>query len=185
MKKQIGLLVILFLAGIASAQLFGTKFLTTYGFLNKYHMDAFATTEMDFMQMFWNILWERGKAFVVLIILGITPIRKYLPLLLKSILVYAFGLFLCACIMNMGIGGILIAIGSLFPQIIPYILAILVIFYVEAKPQKVMHSKMNMISPILTYIMWGAIVVMLILIACLLESTIGVYLLQKIVKIIY
>lgn len=184
MKKQIGFLVILFLAGIASAQLFGTKFLTTYGFLNQYHMDAFASADMDFMQVFWNILWERGKEFLIFVLLGITPIRKYLPLILKSILVYAFGLFLCACIMNMGIGGIAVAVCSLFPQIIPYVLAILLIFHMEEKPQKVMHNKANSISPILTYIMWGALIVMLILIACLLESTIGVYILQKIIKII-
>lgn len=184
MKKQIGILVIWFLAGIASAQLFGTHFLTTYGFLNKYHMNAFASAEMDFLQVFWNTLWERGKEFLVLIILGITPIRKHLPMILKSILTYAFGLFLCACVMNMGIGGIAVAVCSLFPQIIPYVLAILLIFHMEEKPQKVIHKKANVISPILSYVMWGALVITLILIACLLESTIGVYILQKIVKII-
>ena len=40
-------ILILFLAGVLSAQLFGSEFLATYGFLNEYHLQSFAAAKIQ------------------------------------------------------------------------------------------------------------------------------------------
>ena len=61
MKKELAIGICFGLAGILCTCLFGYEYFTTYGFLNAYHMKAFAASDTGYLPLLANILWERGK----------------------------------------------------------------------------------------------------------------------------
>ena len=105
MKKEITIGICFVMAGILCACFFGYEYFTTYGFLNEYHMRSFADTDTELMTLLGNILWERGKLFVFLWILSYTPAHKVIPLVLRCLICFTGGIFLAACMLNMGIAG--------------------------------------------------------------------------------
>ena len=99
MKKELAIGICFGLAGILCTCL-------TYGFLNAYHMKAFAASDTGYLPLLANILWERGKVFVIITILSLTALKAILPLLLRCLIYFTGGVFFAACVMNMGILGI-------------------------------------------------------------------------------
>ena len=99
MKKELAIGICFGLAGILCTCLFGYEYFTTYGFLNAYHMKAFAASDTGYLPLLANILWERGKVFVIIAILSLTALKAILPLLLLICLIYftPWGFFFCLC----------------------------------------------------------------------------------------
>lgn len=98
MKKELAIGICFGLAGILCTCLFGYEYFTTYGFLNAYHMKVFAASDTGYLPLLANILWERGKVFVIIAILSLTALKAILPLLLRClILFYRRGIFCCLC----------------------------------------------------------------------------------------
>lgn len=185
MKKQILFIAICFLSGVVSAQLFGTKFLTTYGFLNSYHIRAFVMGKTEYMQMFWNILWVRIKEYLFLALLGFTPVRKILPQFIKSVLAYTFGLFLWACVMNMGLYGILVCVCCIFPQGILYFTAIVLLIKLEVQPRYVGagYEKSSWLrTSVTTHFFTILTIVILVIMGALLEALAGNVLLHMVLQ---
>ena len=102
MKKELAIGICFGLAGILCTCLFGYEYFTTYGFLNAYHMKAFAASDTGYLPLLANILWERGKVFVIIAILSLTALKAILPLLLRCLIYFTGGVFFAACVMNMG-----------------------------------------------------------------------------------
>ena len=73
MKKELAIGICFGLAGILCTCLFGYEYFTTYGFLNAYHMKAFAASDTGYLPLLANILWERGKRDVSGIIPQVAP----------------------------------------------------------------------------------------------------------------
>ena len=69
-------------------------------------MKAFAASDTGYLPLLANILWERGKVFVIIAILSLTALKAILPLLLRCLIYFTGGVFFAACVMNMGILGI-------------------------------------------------------------------------------
>ena len=86
MKKELAIGICFGLAGILCTCLFGYEYFTTYGFLNAYHMKAFAASDTGYLPLLANILWERGKVFVIIAILSLTALKAILPLLLSCLI---------------------------------------------------------------------------------------------------
>ena len=78
MKKELAIGICFGLAGILCTCLFGYEYFTTYGFLNAYHMKAFAASDTGYLPLLANILWERGKVFVIIAILSLTALKAIL-----------------------------------------------------------------------------------------------------------
>ena len=116
MKKEITIGICFVMAGILSVCFFGYEYFTTYGFLNEYHMRSFADSDTELMTLLGNILWERGKLFVFLWILSYTPARKVIPLVLRCLICFTGGIFLAACMLNMGIAGFMFFLVSWLPH---------------------------------------------------------------------
>lgn len=94
MKKELAIGICFGLAGILCTCLFGYEYFTTYGFLNAYHMKAFAASDTGYLPLLANILWERGKVFVIIAILSLTALKAILPLLLRCLIYFTGGVFL-------------------------------------------------------------------------------------------
>lgn len=120
MRREYLSYILLFLAGMWIAQVIGREYFMEYGYLTPYHLRNFAEAEMDYVDLFWNLLWTRGKQFLGLWILQMTPCRRILPVLLKRLVVLIMGFFLMVCCMIVGSMGILILLVVLFPQGICY-----------------------------------------------------------------
>ena len=100
MKKELAIGICFGLAGILCTCLFGYEYFTTYGFLNAYHMKAFAASDTGYLPLLANILWERGKVFVIIAILSLTALKAILPLLLRCLIYFTGGVFFAACLVG-------------------------------------------------------------------------------------
>ena len=158
MKKELAIGICFGLAGILCTCLFGYEYFTTYGFLNAYHMKAFAASDTGYLPLLANILWERGKVFVIIANLSLTALKAILPLLLRCLIYFTGGVFFAACLMNMGILGI--------------------VFLLLVEPHRFYNRK----NPWLLRLAWGMGVVVLVLLGCVLEASVGIRLLRFVVE---
>ncbi len=185
MRKNLLFFLLLFLVGIAGAQFFGKEFLTTYGFLNPYHLNAFAEMDVKELLLFWNILWERGKLLLGIGILLATPIRKFVPALLMGGFAFVFGFFSAACVMNLGVPGIGVALFFWIPHGIFYILAILLLLYFVNSGMDVQGGyafRRSGKKRLLSFILFPLLIILLLVIGSLLEATAGTFFLQVMVR---
>ena len=106
MKKELAIGICFGLAGILCTCLFGYEYFTTYGFLNAYHMKAFAASDTRVFAAFGKYFMGKGKS--------VCDYYNPFPYCFKSNsaiiialpdLFYRRGIF-AACVMNMGILGI-------------------------------------------------------------------------------
>ena len=165
MKKELAIGICFGLAGILCTCLFGYEYFTTYGFLNAYHMKAFAASDTGYLPLLANILWERGKVFVIIAILSLTALKAILPLLLRCLIYFTGGVFFAACVMNMGILGIVFFLVSWLPHGILYLAALALLLLVEP------HRFYNRKNPWLLRLAWGMGVAVLVLLGCCLLYT--------------
>jgi len=178
MKKEIIVGSCFFVAGILCACFFGYEYFSTYGFLNEYHMQSFANAELNIPVLLGNIIWERGKFFLIIFLVACTPGKKIAPLILRCGICFTSGIFLAACTLNMGVGGILFFVVSWFPHGILYLLALIVIFCVDP------HRFYNRRNPVLKKIALYASIVVMILLGCCVETVIGTRLLRWSIRLI-
>ena len=202
MKKELAIGICFGLAGILCTCLFGYEYFTTYGFLNAYHMKvfvvlvfgfllflffffcfwgkvfviAFAASDTGYLPLLANIFWERGKVFVIIAILSLTALKAILPLLLRCLIYFTGGVFFAACVMNMGILGIVFFLVSWLPHGILY-LAALALLLLEAP-----HRFYNRKNPWLLRLAWGVGVAVLVLLGCVLDASVGIRLLRFVVE---
>jgi hypothetical protein len=173
MKRTCILCLILLLAGILTAQLFGAEFLGTYGFLNDYYLKTFARSNPDKLDLFWNILWERGKLFLFLALLAATPLKRWLRLLLLGLFSYFTGIYGAACLICQQLRGLGIFVLSLFPHGLFYAGAAWL--FLRLLPPGRFSGKKYVFS----YLLANAIVLLLFLIGCILETAVSSPLLWK------
>jgi hypothetical protein len=178
MKKEIAAGSCFCLAGILCTCFFGYEYFATYGFLNAYHLSAFAESTPDLPLLFGNVLWERLKLFLFVALVALTPAKKYEPLVLRCVISFTAGIFLAACVGNLGIGGILFFVASWFPHGVIYLLALFLLFGVDTKYYtrrgKLLWKKAALYLGILS----------LILLGCVLESGVGTKLLRMVISLL-
>lgn len=124
MRKEYLVYIVLFLGGIWVAQLIGKDYFVTYGYLNTNHLDGFIREETDYVDLFWHILWTRGKQFLAIWILQLTFLKRVLPVLIKLLLTFLTGFLLMVCCMTVGATGLLLVLAAIFPHGICYLLAL-------------------------------------------------------------
>lgn len=176
MKKEIAIGVCFSLAGILCTCLFGYEYFTTYGFLNAYHLSSFADSTTEFLPLLADILWERGKLFLLIAVISLTTLKSILPLLLRCLLFFTGGIFLAACVLNMGLLGMVFFLASFLPHGLFYLMALVLLLRVEQ--HRFYHRK----NPWLMKLAWIFSVVVLDLLGCLTEASLGIALLRLVVK---
>ena len=179
MRKELAVGICFCLAGMLCSFLFGSEYFAAYGFLNEYHLRSFAEGGQEQQIILWNILWERGKLFALVGLVSATSLKKLLPLIMQCLIWFTAGIYLSACFMNMGIGGILFFLVSLFPQGLFYFLALIMIL--RREPAYHQYRQKN---ALLRKVLYTAGVICVILIGCLLEAFLGIKLLRWAICII-
>lgn len=177
MKKEIGIVLLFFLLGIFVAELLGDEFLVTYGFLSEYQLHSFGTADIDRMDLFWNILWERGKGLLVIALMNATQLHGFLPRAGECVIGFAMGFFAAVCVIQMGLCGILLALAAFFPHGILYLAAFVLLYHLRyAYTSEGRKRKTVFFLRIL--VIWIVFVL-----ACLVETYIGTGLLQLFVRL--
>lgn len=167
MRKELAVGICFAVAGVLCAWFFGSTYFATYGFLNEYHLKSLAESTADAGMLLWNILWERGKLFLVAGLAAATPLKKVLPLLVECLLCFTGGIYLAACVMNMGGWGFLFFFLSLLPHGIFYLAALILL--VRKDPGFRYRPK----GTALRIILFAAGLLLLIVLGALLETFVG------------
>ena len=167
MRKKLAVGISFGVAGILCAIFFGNGYFSTYGFLNEYHLRSLAESGADQGLLLWNIFWERGKMFLVLGLAAATPLKKVLPLILQCLLCFTAGIYLAACVTNMGGYGALFFSLSLLPHGLFYLAALFLMLC--KRPAPIYRQKGGLIKKIL----FVCGILFLIFIGCALEAYVG------------
>lgn len=177
MRKEFLVNIILFLGGIWIAQLIGKDYFATYGYLNSVHIERFVQEEMNYVDLFWNILWTRGKQFLMIWMLQMTACKRILPILLKLLFAFLLGFLLMVCCITVGPTGLLVVLATLFPHGICYFLAVWGLFGWQ---QTMRFEKRQRVKEIVIQIV---ICMLLIISGGILETVVGTRMLRYILKV--
>lgn len=121
MKKFFLMLALLFVSGIIAADICVQELQGNDIVMNLDVFKSYAYSKVVFKDVVWNILYERGKLFICLLILCITPLREKMPVLFMSVFSFCFGFFLMSCVLAVGFVGIVVAFASVLPHGLLYV----------------------------------------------------------------
>lgn len=171
MKRKTYLCILLFLIGIGIASLIGNGDAEIFG--NEYHVQNFGVAELDKMGLLCEVLWNRGKLFLMLMVFLATPVRKWIPFCTAACLSFLAGIYIKICLIQFGLKGILIFLISLLPHGIFYGMVAVLLFLMSKNRNY--YRKGEMLSRILVII----IMLTLFFVGALLEVWTSSSVLQK------
>ena len=159
MKRKTYLCILLFLIGIGIASLVGNGDADIFG--NEYHVQNFGVAELDKMGLLCEVLWNRGKLFLMLMVFLATPVRKWIPFCTAACLSFLAGIYIKICLIQFGLKGILIFLISLLPHGIFYGMVAVLLFLMSKNRNYYrkgeMLSRILVISIMLTLFFVGAL----------------------------
>ena len=178
MKKLIRIGLIFFLAGILVAELLGEEFFSGIGFLERKTLLTYAALRPEPASLFGSVLWIRGRAFLLLLLLCMTPLKKFLGVGATFIFGWSGGFLVTACVIMLGWIGIPLSVAAVLPHGILYVLAGILIVRFRNRYHTI--TKKNML-PILAESM---LIFILFLAGCLLETVLSAKLIYTILSAI-
>ena len=159
MIRKTYLCILLFLIGIGIASLVGNGDAEIFG--NEYHVQNFGVAELDKMGLLCEVLWNRGKLFLMLMVFLATPVRKWIPFCTAACLSFLAGIYIKICLIQFGLKGILIFLISLLPHGIFYGMVAVLLFLMSKNRNYYrkgeMLSRILVISIMLTLFFVGAL----------------------------
>ena len=169
MRRKISLCILLFLIGIAS--IIGNGDHVIFG--NEYHVQNFGVAQLDKMGLLCEVLWNRGKLFLMLMVFLATPVRKWVPFCTEACISFLAGAYIRICLIQFGLKGILIFFISLLPHGIFYGMVAVLLFLMSKNRNY--YRKGEILSRILVII----IMLTLFFVGALLEVWTSSSVLQK------
>lgn len=109
-----------FTAGIFVANLMGREAVSNAGILNDYFVEKFQYTEINGQNLFFYIIGERVPMLLLLLLLTLTSLGIAGGILMLDWQGFSVGFMLSTAIAKYGMKGILLILGSLFPQYVFY-----------------------------------------------------------------
>lgn len=109
-----------FMAGILVANLMGREAVSNAGILNDYFVEKFQYTEINGQNLFFYIIGERVPMLLLLLLLTLTSLGIAGGILMLDWQGFSVGFMLSTAIAKYGMKGILLVLGSLFPQYVFY-----------------------------------------------------------------
>lgn len=183
MKKKRGMILLAFLGGILLANLSGKELLTNYGILNSYYLNQYTCHSIDCDRLFCIVLLERMKAAFFIVILRKMIGGKHLFYAVESILGAIFGFLTSAAIANLGIAGLAVIFGGIFPQWIFYQAGIFLYAKYRAEIESTTQYGNTGKKELLGYLGIILMLAIIFLIGVVAESYLNPFLFDKILKI--
>ena len=177
MKKFLLMLLILFICGIISADLCIEELLNSKVLLDIEIYQGYANAKLAFRDVFWNVLYERTKLIVILMLLCFTPIREKISFLLISIFSFMWGFFLMSCIAELGLAGVVVGITSVLPHGIFY--AGVLFLLLQGDTYRSYHQRDRVTVNVLTYIS----MILMFITGCIIESLMGTHFIPWVIRL--
>ncbi len=177
MRKWILTLCILMISGMIVADICLVGLEEAGVLIDKEVFQSYAYSLVGFQETIWNLLYERIKLVAFLILLFLTPIRKYLPVIFAGVFAFFYGFFFMNCILTLGFVGVVVGLGAVFPHGIFYVAIFLSLLGREGRHT---YRRGKLIPQnILTYIL----AVLFFLTGCILECIMGVHFIPWIIRL--
>lgn len=129
-----------FVAGIFLANLMGREAVSNAGVLNDYFIEKFQYTEINGQNLFFYIIGERIPMLLMLLLLTMTSLGIVGGILMLSWQGFSVGFMLSTAIAKYGMKGILLVLGSLFPQYVFYFPVYILYCYLAIYLRQRMHK---------------------------------------------
>ena len=127
MKKIVITLLILFVCGMIAADICVHNLVDENMILSMEVFKEYAYSKIAFKDVIWNMLYERVKLFICLLLLKITPLRELIPVIVLGVVLFCLGFFTMSCILAIGFVGVVVGLAGIFPHGILYAAAYLVV----------------------------------------------------------
>ncbi len=164
--------LVVFLAGILLAQLLGSCYFTD-NLLDAYHLNYFAGQKWNWKELFWSIVWTRGRFFFILFILCLTSFRQLLIKVLPPVLLFLIGIYAGACLYSQGILGAGIFFFSIFPHYAIYLVLLILILH---KKKPIQYSGKRYVFAEIASVFF---LILIFAAGCLIEAVAGSFLLRN------
>lgn len=177
MKKFLIVLIIIFICGVLSAdicleQIKDSEVLVGLDFYKEY-----ANAKLAFKDVFWNILYERIKLFMVLILLCFTPIKEKIGVVFAPVFSFIWGFFLMNCIIELGVAGLVVGLASVLPH--GFLYGGVIWMLLGKRYARSYHTKNRIAWNIASYIF----MILLFITGCVLESLIGTHFIPWVIRL--
>lgn len=179
MKKSFFMLVVLFICGMVSADVCLDILKGSSALLDINMYQNYATAELVYRDIFWNILYERIKLFAFLLLLCFTPLQRYIGIFYVCIFSFVWGFYIMTCVMQLGIAGVVVGIASVLPHGVLY-LALLMMMLGSGEGRTYSYYNQNNIGrDILNFISGG----LLLITGCVLESIVSTHFIPWVIRL--
>ena len=177
MKKIIIMLLLLLICGMISGDIITGDLKEESALLGMDIYKEYAYSKPEFEPVFWQILFERFKILILIVVLALTPLRKHLPLVLSGIFVFAIGFFVMSNLISLGAVGLLVSLSVFLPQLIFYG-GIIILLYRELNVRRFRQGE-----KIAFRAMFLVLSILLFLTGCVVECLIGVHLIPWMIRL--
>lgn len=179
MKKFFLMLAIIFICGVVSAEVCMDLLNDSSVLLDLEVYKGYANAKLFFQDVFWNILYERIKLFVFIILLCFTPLRNFLAGLIVSVFSFIWGFFIMSCIAELGLAGVVVGIASVIPHGLFYGAMIMMMLsgreghsYTYQNSERIALNIANVV-----------IMILLLITGCVLESLVSTHFIPWVIRL--
>lgn len=177
MKKIILTLLILFVCGMFAADICIQNLVEQNIILSMEVFKEYAYSKIGFKDVIWNMIYDRTKQFLCLLLLRITPLREYIPLIILGILFFCLGFFTMSCVLAIGFVGIVVGLASILPHGLFYAGAYLMIDR-KRRVQNFKHYQ-DIAKGSITYVL----MILFFITGCVIECVMGVHFVPWIIRL--
>jgi hypothetical protein len=177
MKKIWIMLLLLFLCGIISGDFIAESLKEDGVLLGIEVYKEYAYAKPLFEVIFWQILFERCKCLMIVVILILTPLKKIIPLILIGLAAFILGFFIMSNMISLGAVGLLIAIVTFLPQLLFYGGMTLILYRGHGR------HKLRQGEKIAFRTLTIVVAMMLFVAGCMVECLVGVHLIPWMIRL--
>ena len=171
------ILIIIFICGVLSADVFIKQILDSKVLVGMDFYEQYSNAKPLFRDVFWSILYERIKLFILLLLLCFTPIKERIAVILVPLFSFVWGFFLMSSIIQLGVAGLVVGLASVIPHGILY--ASVIGFILSRRSVKHYHMKNRVAQNIgMVFLM-----VLLFLTGCIIESLVGTHFIPWVIRL--
>ncbi len=184
MAKSSWIIFLSFVLGIITANLLGKDWFMTYGGLDLYLLKEISIQEISYDKYFLYVLWQRMKFVMILLV-----VSKLLPARVMGygcwgFLAFSFGCLIAMAVLENGLAGMVIIVGAVFPQVIPYFVAFYLWqkhLFTMVKKQTYRYHNKNVLKKQIPVIAYYLIIFLCVICGVVLESYVGPLIFRKLI----
>ena len=177
MKKFLFILIIIFICGVLSADICLKQMQESEVFIRLEAFERYATAQILFKDLFWSLIYERIKLFIIIILLCFTPLKERLGQIIAPVFCFIWGFFLMSCIIELGVAGLVVGLVAVMPHGILYGGVIWMIS--RGNKKRGYYRKSNVVTNFGMYLF----IILLFITACIVESLIGTHFIPWVIRL--